>query len=116
MRGVGGGFMVDPVVIEHLAEALCGVSAVLFTFIATFSRSEKAEMVVQNIIFTTLILAAVVMWWLYLSEGTLWGSNYLPLPLSVVCIVLAISARMNIKGENVSFGANPHSIRRREEE
>jgi hypothetical protein len=42
--------------------------------------------------------------------GTLWGSNYLPKPLSVVCIVLAISARMNIKGENVSFGANPHTI------
>ena len=34
---------VDPVFIEHLAEALCGISAVLFTFIATFSRSEKAE-------------------------------------------------------------------------
>ena len=116
MGGLDGGFMGDRVVIRRLAGALCGVSAVLFTLIATFSRSENAELVVQNIIFSPLILAAVVMWWLYLSEGTLWGSNYLPLPLSVVCIVLAISARMNIKGENVSFGANPHSIRRREEE
>ncbi len=108
--------MVDPVVIEQLAETLCGVSAVLFTFIATFSRSPRAELIAQNVIFATLMLAAVVLWWLSLSGGTMWGSNYLPLPLSVVCVVLAISARMNIKGENISFGANPHSIGRREEE
>ena len=68
------------------------------------------EQVVQNIIALTLVTAAGVLWWLSLSGGTLWGSNYLPKPLSVVCIVLAISARMNIKGENVSFGANPHTI------
>jgi len=37
-------------------------------------------------------------------------------PLSVLCIVVAIAARLNIKGQNVSFGANPHSIGKKEEE
>jgi len=50
--------MVDVAFLEHLAEALCGVSAVLFTFIATLSRSEMAEEIAQNIIFFTLMLAA----------------------------------------------------------
>lgn len=107
---------VDPVIIEHLAEGLCGVSAILFTFIATFSRSEKAELMAQNTIAVTLILAAAVLWWLSLSGGSLWGSNYLPKPLSLVCIILAISARLNIRGTNVSFGANPHSIGKNKED
>ena len=102
--------MVSVVFIEHLAEALCGISAVLFTFIATFSRSPRAENIVQNLIAIILISAAGVLWWLSLSGVELWGSNYLPKPLSLVCIVIAISARMNIKGENISFGANPHTI------
>ncbi|MBQ59844.1 MAG: hypothetical protein CMA66_04765 [Euryarchaeota archaeon] len=71
---------------------------------------------VQNIIAGSLILCAVVLWWLALSGGSLWGSEYLPKPLSLVCIIIAISARMNIRGTNVSFGANPHSIGKREEE
>ena len=111
-----GSFMVSVVFIEHLAEMLCGVSALLFTFIATFSRSEKAETLVQNIIALLLLSAAGVLWWLSLSGGELWGSNYLPKPLSLVCIIIAISARMNIKGENVSFGANPHTIGKSSEE
>jgi hypothetical protein len=113
---VTGPSMVSPDSIELLAELLCGVSAFLFTFIATFSRSEKAENIVQNIIALCLIAAAAVLWWLSLSGGDLWGSNYLPKPLSLICIVIAISARMNIKGENVSFGANPHTIGKSDEE
>lgn len=111
-----GTVMVSVEFIESLAELLCGVSAILFTFIATFSRSEKAENIVQNVIALLLIGAAGVLWWLSLSGGELWGSNYLPKPLSLVCIVIAISARMNIKGENVSFGANPHTIGKSSEE
>tara|TARA_B110000046_G_C12998120_1_gene400960 strand:+ start:949 stop:1371 length:423 start_codon:yes stop_codon:yes gene_type:complete len=111
-----GSTMVSTDSIELLAELLCGVSALLFTFIATFSRSEKAENIVQNIIAFCLISAAAVLWWLSLSGGELWGSNYLPKPLSLVCIVIAIAARMNIKGENVSFGANPHTIGKSDEE
>lgn len=106
----------DPVILEKLAEGLCYSSAILFTFIATFSRSEKAESMAQNAIALMLIACAGVLWWLSLSGGELWGSNYLPKPLSLVCIVLAISARMNIKGTNVSFGANPHSISKMKQE
>ena len=43
--------MVDAALVEVLAEVLCATSAVLFTFIATFSRSPTAENIVQNIIF-----------------------------------------------------------------
>ena len=108
--------MVDVVLLERLAEALCGISAVLFTFIATLSRSPRAEEIAQNVIFFTLITAAIVLWILSSSGGVLWGSNYLPKPLALFCVILAISARMNIKGENLSFGANPHSISRDSEE
>ncbi|MCH1422833.1 MAG: hypothetical protein L7U62_05010 [Candidatus Poseidoniaceae archaeon] len=111
-----GSLVVSVTFIEHLAEALCGISAVLFTFIATFSRSPRAEYIVQNIIAIVLVAAAGVLWWLSLSGGVLWGSNYIPKPLSLVCIVIAIAARMNIKGENVSFGANPHTIGKNENE
>ncbi len=104
------------VLLEHVAEAMCGISAILFTFIATFSRSEKAELIVQNIIAITLVLCAIVLWGLALSGGSLWGSKYLPKPLSILCLVIAFSARMNIRGINVSFGANPHSIGKKEEE
>ncbi len=105
-----GSSMVEVGFISFLVQTFCGISAILFVFVATFSRSEKAEALVQNIIFTTLLLAAASLWWLSSAGGSLWGSNYLPQPLSIVCIILAIAARMNIKGENVSFGANPHSI------
>ena len=71
---------------------------------------------VQNIIFFLLIAAAAVLWFLPSVGGELWGSDYIPRPLALFCIILAISARMNIKGENVSFGANPHSIGRMREE
>ena len=108
--------MVEATLVELVAEVLCGVSAVLFTFIATFSRSPKAEAMVQNIIFVTLLLAAGVLWVLPSVDGELWGSSYLPRPLALFCVILALSARMNIKGENVSFGANPHSIGRMNEE
>ena len=108
--------MVDAALVEVIAEILCASSAVLFTFIATFSRSPKAENIVQNIIFVLLMAAAAVLWWLPSLGGELWGSDYLPRPLALFCIILAISARMNIKGENVSFGANPHSIKRQSEE
>ena len=104
--------MVDVGLVELLAESLCGISAVLFTFIASFSRSPRAETAVQNIIFVCLMAAAAVLWWLPSLGGELWGSGYLPRPLALFCVILAISARMNIKGENVSFGANPHSIGR----
>jgi len=111
-----GADMVGVESIEQLAQSLCFLSAVLFAFIATFSRSEKAESVAQSAIAILLVASAATLWWLSLSGGELWGSNYLPKPLSLVCLILAFSARMNIKGKNVSFGANPHTIGKEDQE
>ena len=108
--------MVETEIIETLAQSMCFISLTAFIFIATFSRNEKMELMAQNFIMFSLLITAGILWWLSSSGGELWGSNYLPKPLSVLCVVVAIDARLNIKGQNVSFGANPHSIGRKEEE
>ena len=108
--------MVGVETIELLAQSMCYISLTAFIFIATFSRSEKLELMAQNFIMFSLLLTAAILWWLSSSGGKLWGSNYLPKPLSVLCVIIAISARLNIKGQNVSFGANPHSIGRNKDE
>ena len=108
--------MVEVGVIEVLAQSMCFISLTAFIFIATFSRSEKLELMAQNFIMVSLLTTAGILWLLSLWGGELWGSNYLPKPLSLVCIILAISARLNIRGTNVSFGANPHSIGKKSEE
>ena len=102
--------MVEVEIIEILAQSMCFISLIAFIFIATFSRNEALERSAQNFIMTSLLITAAVLWWLSLSGGELWGSNYLPKPLSLLCIIIAFAARLNIKGQNVSFGANPHSI------
>ena len=102
--------------IELLAQSLCFTSAILFAFIATFSRSQRAENAAQNAIAILLVASAATLWWLSLSGGELWGSNYLPKPISLVCLILAFSARMNLKATNVSFGANPHTIGKTDQE
>ena len=107
--------MVEVTLIEGLAESLCGVAAVLFTFIATLSRSPAAERVAQNVISVVLVLAAVVLWWLSLAGGELWGSNYLPRPLSLFCVLIAIAARMNTWSTLLASGCSvlrgPEAIR-----
>ena len=111
-----GTYMVETEMIEFFAQSMCFITLTAFIFIATFSRSEKLELMAQNFIMTSLLITAATLWWLSLSGGELWGSNYLPKPLSVLCVVIAIAARLNIKGQNVSFGANPHSIGKKSEE
>ena len=103
--------MVEVEAIEVIAQSMCFISLTAFIFIATFSRSERMEQAAQNFIMVSLLITAAVFWWLSLSGGELWGSNYLPKPLSVICIIIAIAAKLNIKGKNLSFGANPHNIR-----
>ena len=102
--------MVEVGAIEVLAQSMCFISLTAFIFIATFSRNEKLELMAQNFIMISLLTTAGILWWLSLSGGELWGSNYLPKPLSLLCVIIAISAKLNIKGKNVSFGANPHNI------
>jgi len=108
--------MVEVEIIEALAQTMCFLSLTAFILIASFSRNEKLELLAQNFIMISLLITAVILWWLSSAGGELWGSNYLPKPLSVLCVIVAIAARLNIKGQNVSFGANPHSIGKREEE
>ena len=108
--------MVETEFIEVIAQSMCFLSLTAFIFIATFSRNEKMELIAQNFIMFSLLLTAVILWWLSSAGGELWGSNYLPKPLSVLCVVVAVAARMNIKGQNVSFGANPHNIGKKDEE
>jgi len=102
--------MVEVETIEIIAQSMCFISLTAFVFIATFSRNERLEAVAQNFIMISLLITAAVLWWLSLSGGELWGSNYLPKPLSLLCIIIAIAAKLNIKGQNISFGANPHNI------
>ena len=71
--------MVAVTLIEALAETLCGVAAVLFTFIATLARSPSAERVAQHVISVVLVLAAAVLWWLSLAVSALRSSD---LPVS----------------------------------
>ncbi len=111
-----GMVMVETEMIEALAQSMCFISLMAFIFIATFSRSEKLELMAQNFIMVSLLITAGVLWWLSLSGGELWGSNYLPKPLSLLCVIIAIAAKLNIKGQNVSFGANPHTIGKKSEE
>ena len=111
-----GMVMVETEMIEVLAQSMCFISLTAFIFIATFSRSEKLELMAQNFIMVSLLVTAGVLWWLSLSGGELWGSNYLPKPLSLLCVIIAIAAKLNIKGTNVSFGANPHTIGKDSEE
>ena len=110
--GIG---MVGAETLEVMAQSMCFISLIAFIFIATFSRSEKLELFAQNFIMFSLLITAGLLWWLSLADGELWGSNYLPKPLSLLCIIVAVAARMNIKGQNVSFGANPHSIKKKED-
>ena len=105
-----GMYMVETEMIEVLAQSMCFISLTAFIFIATFSRSDKLELMAQNFIMFSLLATAAILWWLSYSDGELWGSNYLPKPLSVLCVIVAIAARLNIKGQNISFGANPHNI------
>ena len=107
--------MVGAETLEVMSQSMCFISLIAFIFIATFSRSEKLELFAQNFIMFALLITAGLLWWLSLADGELWGSNYLPKPLSLLCIIVAVAARMNIKGQNVSFGANPHSIKKKED-
>ncbi|RAH14472.1 MAG: hypothetical protein CMB20_003140 [Methanobacteriota archaeon] len=107
--------MVGAETLEIMSQSMCFISLIAFIFIATFSRSEKLELFAQNFIMFSLLITAGLLWWLSLADGELWGSNYLPKPLSLLCIIVAVAARMNIKGQNVSFGANPHSIKKKED-
>ncbi len=97
------------------AEVQCWLAILAFTLVATASRNPTVEMAFQRFIMgicLTLSLTLIALWF---NDEYMWDRAD-PRPLAVVCVIIAIAARLNIKGENVSFGANPHTISKREEE
>ena len=82
--------MVGVEMIEILAQSMCYISLTAFIFIATFSRSEKLELMAQNFIMISLLLTAAILWGLSSSGGELWGSNYLPKPPPIKVVLTLI--------------------------
>ena len=90
----------------------CGISFLAFTFVASASRSEKMETLVQWTIVTTSLLSAVLLIILKISNGEFWGSKMTAPPMAAFCIIIAISARINLKGKQISRGISPHKIKK----
>jgi hypothetical protein len=97
------------------AEVQCWLAILAFTLVATASRNERVEMAFQRFIMGVCLTLAATFIALWFNDENMWGKAD-PRPLAVVCVIIAIAARLNLKGENVSFGANPHTINKREEE
>ena len=97
------------------AEVQCWLALIAFSLVATASRSETLERLFQRFIMLVCLTLAITLVILWYQGGTMWGRAD-PRPLAVICVIVAIAARLNIQGQNISFGANPHNIRKREEE
>ncbi|MEE2759524.1 MAG: hypothetical protein VYA86_06065 [Candidatus Thermoplasmatota archaeon] len=96
--------------VETVSQLLCASTLMLWVLIATFSRTDKSENRAQ---WGMVILALCTMLSLIILDfqnGSMWGSEYLPKPLAVLCLAFAFMARLNIKGRNISQGMNPHQI------
>ncbi len=98
--------------VESISQLLCGIAFLLWMMVATLSRTDRSEDIVQTVMVVVCLAATVSLSWLAWIDGSIWGSTFLPKPLAVLSLVFAIVSRMNIKGRNISQGANPHSIRR----
>ena len=46
----------------------------------------------------------------------MWGSEGMVRPLAVLSILIAIAARMNLKGTQISQGMNPHQMMKEKRE
>ena len=89
----------------------CGISFLAFTFVATASRSEKIEEIVQWTIATTCLISAILLIIIKINNFEFWGSEMTAPPIAALCIIIAISARINLKGKQISRGISPHKIR-----
>lgn len=98
--------------LTQVTSIICGLTFVAFTLISLTSRRPALEMKMQNILSFLFIIDAILLIIIERSGGTLWSSDAILLPLAVVCLMLAVAARLNLSGEQISQGANPHSIRR----
>ena len=102
--------------LESLSQLLCGLTLMLWVLIATFSRTDQSENRAQWTMVVLALCTMVSLIVLDLQGGSLWGSNYLPKPLAVLCLAFAFMARLNIKGRNISQGMNPHQIMKKNRE
>ena len=93
--------MVGAETLEFMAQSMCFISLIAFIFIATFSRSEKLELFAQNFIMFSLLITAGLLG--VTLEMAIMGFELPSKPLSLLCIIVAVAARMNIKGQNVSL-------------
>ena len=99
-------------VLTQVTSITCGLTFIAFTFISLTSRRPGLEMKMQNLLSFLFIIDAILLIIIERSGGALWSSDAILLPLAVVCLMLAVAARLNLSGEQISQGANPHSIRR----
>lgn len=97
--------------LEQLANASCGVALFSFTIIATASRDSRLETFVQWTVSISAGLAALLLLGIAIEGGEFWGSRNLVMPLVTLCIIIAFASRMNLRGEQISQGMNPHQIR-----
>ena len=98
--------------LESLSQTLCGLTVMLWVLIATISRNDVAENRAQWLMFVLSLATACALILLDWEGGSIWGSTYLPKPLALLCIVFAFLARLNLKGQNLSQGMNPHQIKK----
>jgi hypothetical protein len=102
--------------VETLSQVLCGSTMMLWVLIATLSRSDEAENRAQWAMVILALSATASLIYLDFIGGNMWGSEYLPKPLAVLCLGFAFLARLNIKGRSISQGMNPHQIMKEKRE
>ena len=106
----------DTQLLENIASVSCGIALFAFTIIATASRNQQLETIVQWIVSISCSLAALLLLGIAIEGGEFWGSRNMVKPLIALCIIIAIASRMNLRGEQISQGMSPHTIRNRQEE
>ena len=99
-------------VLAQVASTTCGLTIIAFTLISVTSRRPELELRMQNLLSFLFVVDAILLISLDRLGGALWSSDTILLPLAVICLMLAVAARLNLRGEQISQGANPHSIRR----
>ncbi len=102
--------MFDAGVLETLSQLACGISLIGFMFVASASRSQRLESMVQWMVVVSSLVAATLLFLLWYAGGSMWGSEGMVRPLAVLSILIAIAARMNLKGAQISQGMNPHQM------
>lgn len=107
-----GRYMAEVSLIEQLTRLSCGLAIIFFMFIATFSRSPSLERMAQRVLSVVSLTAGALLSYLAFTDGDFYGTTRMNPALALICFVVAAGASLNIKGENLSFGANPHTIKK----